>query len=152
MMTPKQQQTFGYLQEKLEKLAEIGPNEFGAAVNQAISHASRLINRSCTPDDAERVEYIQTKGPTIEFTGRQIYEAEYQNPVSRDTFALELWRTLSGKLVAVDIASFADGNERVTVHVRNADEEIALMDDLGWSANARNMAKKMKWILKVEVE
>jgi hypothetical protein len=150
-MTPKQQQAFDYLREKLEKLIEVEPQVYGSAVKLFNDHTNRLINRASVPDDAERVEFVQSKGPTVEFTGHLLWQVEYQNPMTKDTFTLELWRTLSGKLVAVDIVTFQDGQEKVTVHVRDAGEELALMDDLGWTPNARNMAKKMKWMLKVEV-
>lgn len=120
----------------------------------------RAAKRAAVPADYERVEFKQHRRPTIEFTGRRIAQNEFETR-GRDPLqvAFEIWETVVGNLVAVTITapSMRDGFEIVeaTVVERQDDAQamrMAVMAHFDWNDRARNMAKKLGWSLKVEVE
>lgn len=92
-MTPKQQQNLADLNARLIELYALDASMASTVVNEALVKAKRLHNRLTVPEDAERVEYAQDNGPTVEFTGRKLFGKE------NDGYLTELWTTLSGDWV-----------------------------------------------------
>lgn len=120
----------------------------------------RAAKRAAVPADYERVEFKQHRGPTIEFTGRRIAQNEFETR-GRDPMQVtfEIWETVEGNLIAVSITAplMRDGFEIVeaTVVERQDDAQamrFAVMAHFDWNDGARNMARKLGWSIRVEVE
>lgn len=135
----------------------------GAEPNQALSDATKALKRAKAraenlSGEMERVEFVPSRGPTVEFTGRLAMETGW-NPKGSDTahMRLEIWETRAGALVAVSIATDRYANEdcRLTVVEPQEDRQamhFAVMDHFAWVSGARNMARKLGWSLRVEIE
>ena len=107
---------------------------------------------------AER--FKQTRGPTIEFTGRQIafedFETKGRDPM---LIEMEIWETEAGNLVARSTASPLDSDgftdQRAAVIEKQDDEtamQIAVMDFFAWEHRARKMVQRqLEWDLTVRV-
>lgn len=121
----------------------------------------RVIARAETlSEEWTREEVKPTRGPTIEFWGREIASTEFIN--HRDDplrITLEVWETRAGALVA--IASTApeerEGFEVVKALVVQPQEDVQamrleVMGFFDWHDRARNMARKAGWNLRIEVE
>lgn len=120
----------------------------------------RATKRAAVPASHERVEFKQHRGPTIEFTGRRIAQHEFETR-GRDPMhvAFEIWETMAGNLVAVTITapSMRDGFEIVEATVVERQDDVqamrfAVMEHFDWNDGARNMARKLGWSIRVEVE
>lgn len=125
------------------------------ALKRAIRRAEELSG------EWERVEFVPTRGPTTEFTGRLLIEDEYQSK-GRDPISahMQIWETKGGALVAIDETQRLDGvsTPRLAVAVcpptgDDAQEQrFDVMEHFGWSSRARSMARKLGWSLRTEVE
>lgn len=125
------------------------------ALKRAIRRAEELSG------EWERVEFVPTRGPTTEFTGRLLIEDEYQSK-GRDPISahMQIWETRAGALVAVDETQRLDGvsTPRLAVLIcpptgDDAQEQrFAVMEHFGWSTRARTMARKLGWSLRIEVD
>lgn len=132
-----------------------------SALKDAERALKRIINRAATlPEQFERVELNQPRGPKVEFTGRLLCETEFETR-GRDPMrmAYEVWETRRGDFVAV--TSFApigrDGFEDVRVlHVERQDDEqamrFAVMDWFEWNDRARSMVRKLGWDLRLDLD
>lgn len=120
----------------------------------------RAAKRAAVPADYERVEFKQHRGPTIEFTGQLLAENEFvtrgEDPIR---VRFEIWQTVKGNLVSVTITEPATrvGFESVeaTVVERQDDTQamrLAVMEHFEFNDGARNMARKLGWSIRVEVE
>lgn len=108
----------------------------------------------------ERVEFVPTKGPTVEFTGRPIAEDIFKTRGSDPlSISMQIWETRGGALVAIDetVPEFAGATAKLAVKVcpptgDAQGQRFAVMEHFGWSSRARSMARKLGWSLRVEVE
>ncbi len=111
------------------------------------------------PDEFERIEVVQQRGPTIEFTGRKLAEQDWvthgNDPM---VVAFEIWETQGGALVAITSTEPAErvGIEIVkAIVVERQDDALAMrlavMDFFDWHDRARTMARKLGWDLRVDV-
>ena len=133
------------------------------AVLSALTDATRALRRIKARAEAkdlaeewERVELVQRRGPTIEFTGRLL--AETDAPGTDGIAHLEVWETEAGAMVAVrEWRAEADNDELHALVVEHQDDPLAMrlavMDFFRWHQAARSMAhKRLKWNLRLEVE
>lgn len=120
----------------------------------------RLAARASVPAAMERVEIVQAKGPTVEFSGRLLAEISFAMR-GRDALelALEIWETQGGALVAVSSSTLPGGtgreDARVTVVPPQDDVHamrLAVMAAFDWNDRARSMVRKLGWSIRVEVE
>lgn len=108
----------------------------------------------------ERVEFQPDQGPTVEFTGRMLAERDFE-PKSRDPIRviLQVWETKGGALVAVEEKAPTDGEGRSRLAVGvfrptgdAQDQRFAVLDFFGWTSRARDIARKLGWSVRTEVE
>ncbi len=119
----------------------------------------RKIAAKAEPREGYEPQTIQQwKGPAVQFKGRLLAETSSKRDGAERWQEVEVWETHGGAYVAVLIGASEVGgeNDRVTVTVvePSADEDArrwAVMDALGWTDMARNMAKGLKWSLVREV-
>lgn len=129
-----------------------------------IADATRALKRAQkraeVPAGFERIEIVQQRGPTVEMSARLIADARFETK-TRDPMLVvfEVYETAGGALVAVKETEPADraGHAVVTATVVERQDDaqamrFAVMDAFDWHDRARNMAKKLGWSLKVEVE
>lgn len=132
------------------------------AVLDATRALKRIIDRAATlPEEYERVEIPQSRGPVLEFTGKLLASDEFTTR-GRDplTIKMEIWLSQKGHYVAASFSVPAgrQGFEtiRATVVKRQDDERdmrLAVMDAFEWHDHAKSMVrKKLGWVLKVDVD
>lgn len=138
---------------------QVAEQETLSIIADATRAFERAAKRATVPDGLERVEFKQHKGPTIEFTGRLLAETEFETRGADPMHVtFEIWETAGGALVAVVMTRpFNRGFEivRATVAERQDDAQamhFAVMDHFDWGDAARNMARKLGWSLRMEVE
>lgn len=148
------------MQEEAAAALHVAEAETLSIIADAERAFKRAAKRAAVPADHERVEFKQHRGPTIEFTGRRIAQHEFETR-GRDPMhvGFEIWETMAGNLVAVTITApvMRDGFEIVeaTVVERQDDAQamrFAVMEHFDWNDGARNMARKLGWSIRVEVE
>ena len=96
----------------------------------------------------ERIK--QPRGPTIEFTGRQIASTEFETRGHKPmSMILEIWLSEGGALIAVTSTAPArgDGFEDVRAVVSEPQDDVqamrfAVMNHFNWEARARDMVRK----------
>lgn len=132
------------------------------AIADAMRAFRRIVNRA-TPhsEEYERIELVQDRGPTVEFTGKLLCETSFvtrgDDPLRYD---LEIYQTAGGALVAARHVIRQQGREdpRTDLLVVEAQDDLlamrlAVMDFFKWDLRARSMVRKaLGWSLKVEVE
>jgi hypothetical protein len=132
-----------------------------AQIADATRGFKRLAKRGAPlPEEFERVEFVQARGPTVEFTGRRLAETNWETNGARPLrIVQEVWETQGGALVAVSTSAPVDGDgfEDARVLVVEATDDVqamrfAVMGHFDWNDRARSMAKKLGWSLRVEVE
>lgn len=132
---------------------------FKTVLADALKAMKREIRRAEAADEWERVEIVQVRGPTVEFTGRLLASTDFTTKGGALDMALEIWETKAGALVAVSSGMFR-GREsredaRVTVVPPTDDVQamrFAVLDAFDWDNRARSMARKLGWSLRLEVE
>jgi hypothetical protein len=131
---------------------------FKTVLADALKAMKREIRRAEVADEWERVEIVQMRGPTVEFTGRLLASTEFTAKGGALDMALEIWETKARALVAVSSGVMA-GRERedarVTVVPPTDDVQamrFAVLDAFDWDNRARSMARKLGWSLRLEVE
>lgn len=119
----------------------------------------RITKRASVAKEMERVELVQTRGPTVEFSGRQLAQTQFNDSRTSDRVGFEIWETAGGALVAVIWSESSKGSDhdtcRVTVAPPTTDaqeQRLAVMEAFAWDLRARSMVKKLGWSLKIEVE
>ncbi len=142
--------------------ANIGNQQVMSALADCEATLKRIAARSSTlPEEYERVEFKQTRGPTIEFTGRLLAQSEH-NTRRGVNMLMEVWETSGGAFIAMSSGLPIDDNPnafedlRVTV-VEPSDDiqamRFAVMDHFNWDLAARSMvSKKLKWSLRQDVD
>jgi hypothetical protein len=150
-LNDKGQRRFRDMARKLATLAALDSGDATNILFRAEQDANRIINRRTAPADMERVEIAQTFGPTIEFTGAQLYEETFTDNGGR-ALGLELFSTLSGSFVVVQDRTDPHGFQITSADVIDDADPLKVMDACKYSSMARTMAKKMGWSLRVEVE
>lgn len=137
----------------------------GQEVASIMADTERALKRAMRRADElegawERVEFVPTRGATVEFTGRLLAADEFETK-GRDPIRahMQIWETRAGALVAVDETQRLDGvsTQRLAVLIcpptGDAQEQrFAVMEHFGWSTRARTMARKLGWSLRIEVE
>lgn len=130
-------------------------------IDDAARALRRISSRAEVPEDLERFEIKQAKGPTIEFTGtllcRDAFTTEGRDPYR---IRIELYLTRANAYVAVSSSEPIEweGHEVVrAVVVPPSDDEqarrYAVLDAFEWHVRARSMvSKRLKWSLREEVE
>ncbi len=150
----------------IEGLAEIAQEALAAdyggakgAIADAARALKRIIRRAASAED-ERFEIKTTKGPTIEFTGKQLCEHEFQaGERTLLNIYLAIYQTEGGALVAESSSLLAMGGGKEfidTIVVPPIDDVQAMrfevMDFFDWQQGARNMVtKKLGWSLRRDV-
>ena len=131
---------------------------FKTVLADALKAMKREIRRAEVADEWERVEIVQMRGPTVEFTGRLLASTEFTTKGGALDMALEIGETKARALVAVSSGVMA-GRERedarVTVVPPTDDVQamrFAVLDAFDWDNRARSMARKLGWSLRVEVD
>lgn len=152
-----------------ERLAAIiglvGTSDWQQEQNSILADAERALKRAAKraealPDEFERIEVVQQRGPRIEFVGRLLSEQEWVTRGSDPMkVAFEIWETQGGALVAISSTEPADrvGIEIVKAIVVERQDDVlamrlAVMDFFDFHDRARTMARKIGWDLRVEVE
>jgi hypothetical protein len=149
--------------EALRALAPAGGQEAMSILADAERALKRAAKRAEELDgEWERVEFVPTRGATVEFTGRLLAEDSFESKGNRpDPISVQMsnWETKAGGLVAVDETQRLDGEStpRLAVLVASPTSDVqeqrfAVMEHFGWSSRARSMARKLGWSLRVEVE
>lgn len=144
----------------------------GQEVFSALAECERTIKRAAKraealPEGYERVEFVQTRGPRVEFTGRLLVEHGHDSRKGYRHEA-EIWETRGGALIAMSATMPLDGEgfEDVRVAVvepvwRKGDDlpenllamRFAVMDHFNWDMGVRSaVTKKLGWKLSMEVE
>jgi len=95
-MTPKHRLNIEDLNTQIEALYALDPSIAMSFVVDATKTAKRILNRQSVKEGAERVEFVQSSGPTVEFTGKML--AEHVTEAGET----ELWITLSGSWVLLN--------------------------------------------------
>lgn len=145
-MSTKVESSLALMIEKIKSAHEVNPAAAGLIIQRAAKEAHRQYKAATAPDNLERVTYVPTRGPKLSFTGRKIYDWEYNGK------SVELCETIAGNLVMFSEWP-ADGDDMHSLAYHfDGDDYIGVMDVLNWSQMARNMAKKLGWILILEVE
>lgn len=156
------------MMEKVDRLGglfmrahEIAGQEASSILADTERALKRAIKRAETlSGEWERVEFVPTKGATVEFTGRLLAKDEFETR-GRDalTIRMEIWETKAGALVAIDdtepLGDWATAKLAVKVCPPTSDaqeQRFAVMEHFGWSSRARSMARKLGWSLRMEVE
>lgn len=145
-MNEKMQANLRDMLDKLTLAAEVNPAATGLIIQRAAKEAHRHYKAATAPDDLERVTYAPTRGPKLSFTGRKIYDWEYNGK------SVELCETIAGNLVMFSEWPADSGDMHSLAYRFEGDDYIGVMDALNWSIMALNMAKKLGWSLTVEVE
>lgn len=148
-MTPKHQEKLREAVDTITKLYEVDPARAAGVIAKARQDAHAGLTRAKHAPDAEQIEIVQTRGPTLEFVGKLLYSDDYR-PEPR-WYLLELYTTLSGKFVAVWEVNDEHGGSFVRAKAFDGDQTMEILDWLEWGEMARTMAKKMGWPLKVSV-
>lgn len=129
-----------------------------ADTERALKRAARRAEE--LEGEWERVEFVPTRGPTTEFTGRLLAEDTFETR-GRDALkiTMQIWETKAGALVAIDETQplFEGATAKLAVKVcpptaDAQDQRFAAMEHFGWSSRARSMARKLGWSLRIEVE
>lgn len=153
----------------MDQLAELAraadladrPAALGALAD-SVRALKRIVNRA-TPhsEEYERIELVQDRGPTIEFTGKLLCETSFitrgEDPLR---YELEIYQTAGGALVCARYVtpeqSRAEPRTDLLVVEREDDVlamRLAVMEFFKWDLRARSMVRKaLGWSLKVEVE
>lgn len=156
------------LATRIEAVSDLAAKTWHTAGQEAMSILAdteralkRAVKRAEELDgEWERVEFVPTRGPTTEFTGRLLAEDEFESK-GRDPIAarMSIWETKAGALVAVDETQRLneESTPRLAVLVAPPttdvqEQRFAVMEHFGWSSRARSMARKLGWSLRVEVE
>lgn len=148
------------MQEEAATAFHLAEAETLSIIADAERAFKRAAKRAAVPADHERVELKQHRGPTIEFTGQFLAENEFvtrgEDPIR---VRFEIWQTVTGNLVAVTITEPATrvGFESVEATVVERQDDVqamrfAVMEHFDWNDGARNMARKLGWSIRVEVE
>lgn len=151
--------------EVLRAAAALAVFQNPAEAYSVLADAERALKRcvrraEALPEEWERVEIAQSKGPTLEFTGRligsQSFATHGREPMQVE---FEIWETRAGAMVAVRSTTPTDreGLELVRAAVIEPGEDqmprrLAVMEHFDWSDRARTMAKKLGWSFRQEVE
>ena len=84
---------------RAEEALAANPAAAGTAIADATAAFKRVVARAATlPAEYERVEFVQRRGPRVEFTGRLL--AETEAPGTDGVAILQVWGTEGGALVA----------------------------------------------------
>jgi len=145
-MSPKAEANFALMIEKIKEAYAVNPAPTGLLIDRTRKEAHRHIKAATAPDGFERVTYHPTRGPRLSFTGRKIYDWEYNGK------SIELCETIGGNLVMFNEWPADHGDMHSLAYHFDGDDYIGVMDALNWSDMARNMAKKLGWMLILEVE
>ena len=131
------------------------------ALGKAIQQLRREIKRASVPAEMERVEFVPSAGPNVEFTGKLLAQGRYETG-GRDPLSvqMEVWQTQGGAYVAMRCAnpSSRDGIKVTEVAVVPAQADAlamrcAVMDLFDWNNRARAMMRKAQdWSFKLEVD
>ena len=136
-----------HLIESIAVCNMVNPAAAGLVISDAIKALTKATNRKDVPADMERVELDQTEGPKVEFTGAMICREEYRRLSDSVLFAAELWLTKGGNWVAL-----WESDGHISAKRIDYGDAIGAMDFWQWGSVARNLAKKMKWNLRVEID
>jgi hypothetical protein len=148
-MNDKLQKSLSDMVDKITLAGQVNPAATGLIIQRAAKEAYRQHKAATAPDGFERVTYHPTRGPRLSFTGRKIYDWEYNGK------SIELCETIGGNLVMFNewpADGIVPGDMHSVAYRFEGDDYIGVMDALNWSNMARNMAKKLGWKLILEVE
>jgi len=137
-----------------------------AAAGTILADAERALKRAIKraetlPAEFERIELVPTRGPVVEFSGRQIAEDSYQTKGADPLdVVMEVWETRGGAIVGMRSAMPAgrDGFEIVDVAVAEPRDDVdamraEIMDLFDWHVRAKSMMRKQAgWSFRREVE
>jgi hypothetical protein len=145
-----------------DALRKLGGNQEAYSI---LADTERALKRAAKRAESlsgewERVEFLPTRGATVEFTGRLLVEDEFESRGPTPIAAhMQIWETKGGALVAVDETQRigTDSTPRLAVLMAPPiadvqEQRFAVMEHFGWSSRARSMARKLGWSLRVEVE
>lgn len=141
------QKRLGCLARKLISLAELDNSKACTVMLDAENQANRMLKRLTVPADMERVELVQSNGSTMEFTGALIRREEYKSKTDGFIIAAELWDTQAGAWIAV--WEFDGG---ISAKQLEDGDTIGAMDFWKWGSVARNIARRLKWNLRADID
>lgn len=136
----------------------IESNKGGAMLT--ITNSTKALKRIAAraeeiPEPFERVEIVQYRGPTVEFTGKLIAETSFTPKAGSNGICLEIWETRSGAWIA---STYYGQDERAVATVVPASDDVqamqfAVMYHFEWSNRARSMVRdQLGWSMVMEVE
>lgn len=144
-MSPKVEANLAKMIENIKEAYAVNPAPVGALIERARKEAHRHMKAGTAPEGTERITFAPTRGPNLSFTGTQVYEERYGE------MTVELCQTLAGKLVL--FSEWPNGGDLHSIALAfEPDDMIGIMDALHWNTMARTMARKLGWVLTVEVE
>lgn len=150
--------------ERVELAAVNADDVPGGAVISALADCERALKRILARANVrpgfERVEIVQAKGPTVEFSGLLLCETCFKTKAHDAVrIDLEIWETERGGMVAASYSTLVerDGRENAIVSViQPSDDAWAMrakvMDHFKWTDRARSMVRKLGWSIRQEVE
>ena len=145
-MSPKTEREIAKMMENLTLAIDTNPSAAGRLIEQTRKEAHRHYKMATVPDDMERVTYEPTRGPKLSFNGRKVYDDEYKG------ISIELCQTQGGRFVLFHEWPTDRGDMHSIARAFNQDDYLGVMDALNWSYMSRSMARKLGWILIVEVD
>lgn len=155
--------TAGKIADRIERIREAAQGQAGQEAVNALADCERALKRAAKRAETlsgeyERVEFVPSRGPRIEFTGRMLIQHAH---ASRKGLRIEseIWETHGGALVAMSASTPLEGHgyEDVRVTVIDPGEDIqamrfAALDHFDWDQGVRKAATKAGWSLRREVD
>lgn len=151
--------------EKLRAAAAHASQDNLGGTLLALANATKAVNRiywrsQSAPEEYEQAEFVQTRGPTVEFTGRLLGEAAWDSHGDDPKhWEIEIWSTRAGALVAVSITKPLEraGYQDVRVSIVEPSDDVqamhfAVMDHFSWGDRARTLAREIGWDFRREVD
>lgn len=142
-MKPRHQSALDAMNAALINLYALDPPSAMTLIANAAQSARRIKKRLTLSGELELVEFVQTKGPTVEFSGNLLYEQK------NDHAETELWLTQAGDWVLLNTH-----NDNARAFMFSGDEckaEMVLIAT-NYAPFALDMAKKLGWSIRRDVD
>lgn len=142
-MTPKHKNMLENMITKITALYAVDPQLAVTVIDTAARSAHRLHGRATVPGDAERVEFVQSDGPTVEFSGKLLVSS------AKEDSEVELWLTLSGGWVLLN--TYRANCRAYTFEGDRCTPDMVFIAT-GYANWVKPIAKKMGWQWRKEID
>ena len=142
-MKSRHQSALDAMNAALNDLYALDPSTAMTLIANAAQSAKRIKKRLTLSGELEIVEFVQSKGPTIEFAGKLLYEQK------NDHAETELWLTQAGDWVLLNTH-----NDHARAFTFSGDEFTAEMVLIAtnYAPFALDMAKKLGWSIRRDLD